>query len=533
MRDDESDGGPDAGPERDGVVDVVPARLTGPAPGDGLDAGPGVAARGLLVLDRPSRSDPVVRAATEVVGGPAGRRMVVGARRFGPGGGLLWITAVLCLLAGVTLAFGLVTKQHCRNAGWNTPDQFWHECYSDIPVLYGSAGLGRHDGPSLVDAVRSGPGGLGQPPLASVAMWLVAKATGGGEGAGPARLYFDVSAVLMAAALAIAVAAVVAAADRRPWDAAKVALAPVLITGGLISYDLLAVALLACALLAWSRHRPVAGGVLLGAAIATRPVTAVVLLAVLVLAVRTGRARSFVALALPAGLVWFGIRLVLVRGWTGGLGDALTAWRRSGAGYGSLWLVPHLVAQSQPDRLRVWSVLRPVWYRGQGVGPATTTMCVVIALAVVALATVFVGLAVADRPRLAHLALFAVAGSVLVTKSVPVQAGLVLLPLIALAGLPWRDMLIWTTTELVYFIGVWLYIGASSDPNKGMPATVYLLILLARAGGYVWLMAQSVRAMRDPVLDPVRVPADGSPGTDDPQGGEFEGSPDALVVRLV
>ena len=115
----------------------------------------------------------------------------------------------------------------------------------------------------------------------------------------------------------------------------------------------------------------------------------------------------------------------------------------------------------------------------------------------------------------------------------PVQAGLVLLPLIALAGLRWRDHLIWATTELVYFVGVWLYIGASSDANKGLPATMYLLFLLARDAGVVWIMAQAVRAMRDPLIDPVRVPADGAPGTDDPQGGPFEGAGDALVIRLV
>jgi hypothetical protein len=35
------------------------------------------------------------------------------------------------------------------------------------------------------------------------------------------------------------------------------------------------------------------------------------------------------------------------------------------------------------------------------------------------------------------------------------------------------------------------------------------------------------------VTDPVRVPPDGTPGSDDPQGGDFDGAPDALVIRLV
>ena len=523
---------PPEGPSTAGPVTAVPVTaepLTiGPPPGSPRAAGRSAA---VAVLDRPSRTDGVVRAASEVLGGPAGRRLATGRVRFGPGGGLLWITAMLSLLAAVTMGLAVTGKQHCRGDGWNTPDQFWHACYSDIPVLYGSAGLGRKDAPDLVAAV--GTGGLGQPPLASAAMWVVSRLTGGGEGAGPARVYFDVSALLLAAALAVAVAAVAVAAGRRPWDAAHVALAPVVITGGLISYDLLAVAFLAVALLAWTRRRPVLGGVLLGAAMATRPLTSVVLLAVLVLAVRTGRARPFAAFALPAVAVWFGVRLVLMPGTSGQLGEALRAWRGSGPGYGSVWLIPNLIGQSQPDKLRIWSAIQPFWYRGGGLSATTTTMCAVVGLVLVALATVFIGLAVADRPRLAHLALFAVGGSMLVTKSVPVQAGLVLLPLIALAGLRWRDQLGWATTEVVYFVGVWLYIAASSDPNKGLPATFYLIMLLARVCGVGWLMAASVRAMRDPLLDPVRVPPDGAPGTDDPQGGEFEGSSDALVIRLV
>ena len=69
-------------------------------------------------------------------------------------------------------------------------------------------------------------------------------------------------------------------------------------------------------------------------------------------------------------------------------------------------------------------------------------------------------------------------------KSLPVQSSLLLLPLIALAGLRWRDHLIWATTELAYFVGVWLYIAGASAPNRGLPAGFYLVLLLARLGGH-------------------------------------------------
>jgi hypothetical protein len=534
--DDGAEGGVERQPDR--WSEVLDSAVTDPgvSGGAGADGAPGTGRRSELAgrhelaggravdtLVRPTRSDAVLRAASAVIGGPAGTRLGPGRRRFGPGGGTVWIATLLALLSVLALGLGVLQKEHCRARGWTTPDQFWHLCYSDIPVLYGSAGLGAKDAPTLVQAV--GKDGLGQPPLAGAAMWLVSRAVDGTT-SDASQTYFDLSAVVLVGLLAAAAVAVALAAGRRPWDAAQVAAAPVLITVGLISYDLVAVALTAFALLAWSRRRPLIGGVLLGLAMATRPVTAAVLLAVLTLAVRTGRARPVVMFCLPAVGAWLATRLVLIPGTTGGISDSFNTWRSAGPGYGSIWLIPSLISQSRPGVARVW-------YTGGGMGQGAATVVVLMGLTVVGLATVILGLSTDDRPRLAHLALFAVAGTLLVTKSLPVQAPLVLLPLMALAGLRWRDHLIWVTTEVTYFIGVWLYIAFNSDPKKGLPAGFYLILLLARVAGIIWVMAQAVRAMRDPEIDPVRVPMDGSPGADDPLGGELDGAPDALVLRVV
>jgi len=96
----------------------------------------------------PSRYDPVVRAASTVVGGPAGRRLASAT-------GFWRAIPVLVLLAAAVLSFGIVQKEHCRAQGWTSPDQFWHACYSDIPVLYGSSSLGADDRPGLTDSITS------------------------------------------------------------------------------------------------------------------------------------------------------------------------------------------------------------------------------------------------------------------------------------------------------------------------------------------------------------------------------------------
>jgi hypothetical protein len=457
-----------------------------------------------LGVAAPSREDPVARVASAVAGGPGGRRLSA-SRGF-------WSAAtVLVLLAVAVLGLGVVQKQHCRSSGWSTPDMFWHECYSDIPVLYTSARLGGPGSLGPLEAIRSPD--LGQPPLAAIAMWAVAQAVGdGGQGQAP-RAFFDLSAIALSVVLAVAVGLVVAAAGRRrSWDAAHLALAPVLVTAGLLSYELLGVALVAAALLAWSRSRPLAGGLLLGAAVLATPAAAVVAVAVLALGWRAGRSRPALVFGAAAGAVWVGVRLLAYPNLDGGIPAAWEAWKDAAPGYGSLWLVPSLLEQSRPVRA-------PFWFGFSALGASAATTGVLLGLGLVVVATIGLALVARSRPRLAHLALFAAAGTLIVLKSLPVQSPLLLLPLIALAGLRWRDHLLWATTELAYFVGVWLYIAGASAPNRGLPPGFYLVLLLARLAGIAWLALQAARGALDPDLDPVRTPPDDTAGEDDPLAG--------------
>ncbi len=482
-------------------------------------------------VSSPSRTDPVVRALSAVVGGPAGRR----AR---PGVGLWRAVPVLVLLAALSMALGVVQKMHCRSEGWATPDQFWHACYSDIPVLYVSQGLRGDGAPTLPQAL--GADGLGQPPLTGALMWLVARVTDvldrvvGGPTSDvlAPRQFFDVSAVLLTAVLIGAVLAIVATAGkRRAWDGAHLAAAPLLFTAGLISYELVAVAFVALTLLAWSRRRTVAAGVFLGLAVCSRPVTAMLAVALLAVCLRAGRLRAWTTTAALAAAVWLAVRLVFFSAPLDALAGTWESWKASTPGYGSLWLVPQLVAQSKPASAGSW-------YSGPGLSGDVASMITLIGLAVVAVATVLLALSAQFRPRTAHLALFAVAASLLVTKSYPVQTSLLLLPLIALSALPWRDHLLWAGAEGLHFIGVWLFIAASSDTedgaSRGLPAGFYLVLVLLRVAATAWLAVQAVRYARDPVRDPVRVPLDPAEGPvndDDPGGGVVDDVPDALVVR--
>ena len=56
-----------------------------------------------------------------------------------------FVAALLAAASGFVVALGVAQKAHCLKVGWSTPDQFWHACYSDLPVTWQSSGtLARH-----------------------------------------------------------------------------------------------------------------------------------------------------------------------------------------------------------------------------------------------------------------------------------------------------------------------------------------------------------------------------------------------------
>ena len=167
------------------------------------------------------------------------------------------------------------------------------------------------------------------------------------------------------------------------------------------------------------------------------------------------------------------------------------------------------------------------------------------------------------RPTVAEVSLVMLVIVVVTGKAVPVQAGLWLLPLIALVGLKWRDHLIWAGFEATYFVAVWLYIAGLSKPDRGMPSALYSVITLLRVAAWVYLLVQVWRLARS------RPPATSSESVDqeslipessgedsagrvsvvqapdhqesvdpdldeeeDPLAGPMAGAPDQVIVRI-
>ena len=420
--------------------------------------------------------------------------------------------AVLAGLASLTMALAVLQKGHCLSKGWNTPDQFWHACYSDLPIIYQSAGLGR------AMPYLSGSEPLDQPLISGLALWLVGLAVPDGSALVQQQWYFALWTVLITLMVIALVAVTAASASRTPWRAAHVALSPVLVLAGLVSVDLLGVLLASAALLAWGRGRIPQAGLLLGLAISARSYPLILLVAIGLLAVRSGEVAAWRRLAGTALTTWAVVSLPWLVLNADGLLSAYRSWWRAGASYGSAWMVPSLMGHGLPV----------------GVVTALTIICWSAALAVGA----FFALSLHRRPTVAEVSLVILVIVLVTGKSVPVQAGLWLLPLIALVGLQWRDHLIWAGFEAAYFVGVWLYIAGQSKADRGLPSGGYSVLLGLRLAALVFLLVQVWRVARSrlplesDVEDPLEHRVDPLDEEIDPLAGPMSGAPDRVLVRL-
>ncbi len=453
---------------------------------------------------RPTHSDPLARAVSESIGGPAGDRSR----------GHWWWTPARVVLAVAAVAFvlGMVQKTPCVADGWSGSDlRYSAMCYSDVPYLYGGRGFAAGEVPYTDNGGRypamEYPVVIGYFAYAAARVTqlvagtdLAARADAdeasiyGRPGvAREAGLYFKVTAVLLAPFVLLSAWFLTGVHRRRPWDAMLFAASPALVLTGLINWDLLAVTAVAGALWAWSRGRPVLAGVLVGLGTATKLYPLFLLGALFVVCLRRGRLPAFAAATGAAAVTWL---VVNAPAMLTGFAQWRAFWSLNdarGADLGSVWLV--------------------LQERGHTVSPHLINVVSAGLFLAVCAGVLVLGLRARRTPRIAQLAFLIVAGFLLVNKVYSPQYVLWLLPLAVLARPRWRDVLIWTSGEVLYFGAVWLYLGGwTASASSGVPDPAYAFAVVARMAAELYLAGMVVRDVLQPWRDPVR--ADGL--TDDP-----------------
>ncbi len=451
----------------------------------------------------PSRSDLLLRNFTELIGGPMGHRAAPGV--VSPG--FFTVERVLIMLTVLAALLGILLKSYCRGNGWDTPGQFYSTCYSDFPELFRNRGLGDGAFPFLTkETFFEYP----------VLMGLVAGATallvpGTGITGDRVLAYFDINAALIVVAWMVTVLATARMTRRRPWDAAMVAVAPGIILAGTINWDMWAVALLALGMYFFSRNKLVLAGIFIGLGTATKLYPLLILGAILLLALRTGRFRALLVTTVSAAAAWLAVNMPVAALNPEGWKYFYQFTQERPAGYSSPWFAYNLVAG------------RLGWL------PLEAEAINTLALNLFVLACVLIGvlaLTAPRRPRIAQLAFLIVAAFILTNKVYSPQFVLWLIPLLALARPRWRDFLIWQTIEGLHWAAIWMYLGqvtsgGVSQHNIDMP--YYVLAVVSHMLATAYLMARVAWDIWDPGYDIIR-----RHDMDDPHGGPFDRAPDWL-----
>ena len=481
--------------------------------------------------------DPFVAGLSRWVGGLRGRHAAAGMSR--------WWTPlrIVLVLTVLTCLLGFLQKAPCRTHDWTGDYQYTRICYTDVFALYYAEGLGGDSGSGSRLGVPYRDHPVEYPVVIGGLMWAAAGVTNVIHPDEPkvvngqvtvdnrGRTFFDVTVLMLAlCALLITWSVARLAGAQRVWDAAMVALAPILVLDGFINWDLAAVALTCLALLAWSRRRPVLAGVLIGLGAATKLYPILVLVALLPLCVRAGRLRAFgLGVAGAAGAilaVYLPVALWLSRSFpfpnaTCENAHSLPAWRfffslsqTRGEDWGSPWLALRYLQGHALDR-NVACGTSPLLLN------LVSATCFVGVVAMVYALVLFAR----TRPRLPQVAFLLVAGFILVNKVDSPQYCLWLLPLAVLARPRWGPLLVWQATELLLTAANFYALVHLDHGSTGIPDGVYQGAFLIRDVALLWIVGLVVRDILAPGHDVVR-----AGGSDDPAGGPLDGAADQFSL---
>ncbi|HSS67526.1 MAG TPA: glycosyltransferase 87 family protein [Nocardioidaceae bacterium] len=477
----------------------------------------------------PTLDDPVARAASGAVGGPLGRHALTG---------MSWWTPLRVIIVVATVFFGLgvVQKSPCVTTAWDehpSPFSFSHLCYSDIQYLYVGRGLDRGVIPfepadDMPVAIRPTTlegfqkltieypvlSGLWMGGAAVITSWIGGTPPGGDVPNSPvatqlkgeyrSAVFWSVNAVGFFFVLLIALAFLVNAQRRRPWDALFVAASPCLALAAMINWDVLALGLVAAFLWSWSTRRPVSAGIFIGLGTATKLFPLFFLGPLLVLCLRERQMTEWTKTFTAAVVAWTVVDLPIYV-WSPDAFKWFWEFNASrGPDYGSLWLV---VSNYSPSHTA---------------SPHTVNVTTWIVFGAACAAIALLGLLAPRRPRLPQLLYLTVVAFLIVNKVYSPQYVIWLLPLAALARPRWRDLLIWQAAEIFYFFAIWMHI-ANFFVASGAQDWVYALAVVLRILAELYIAALIVRDILQPWRDPVR--ADGL--SDDPVGGLLDEGIDA------
>jgi len=367
-------------------------------------------------------------------------------------------TRVVLLLALVASVLSFAKFNHCASTGWQSPDQYVHACYSDIPALYGERGLDKG-----VWAYSAGADSVEYPVIQGVIMWVSAKIIPDGI-----NNYFYGSALLLAL-LFIFISFITFRI--KPEFGYLLPLAPAAVASLYLNWDLWAIATMMLAIYWFDRKAEVASAVALGIAISTKFLPIFLLIPIAIIFFRQeqiSKLCKYCAIAIATfAAINLPVALTTPVGW----------WRfydlnlNRGSDWGSLW------------------------YALSNLGLNLTHqnyLSILLLMIGLSALTIFL-LQLRTPPTLAHTAIFVMIIVMAVSKVYSPQYVLWLTPLAIIAIIDRRELTIfwfWQGAEVIYHVAIWQHLAQVTGATFGLPVVAYAVITLVRIGASILLLVR-------------------------------------------
>ena len=365
---------------------------------------------------------------------------------------------VLLLLAVLSSLLSFAKFNYCSAENWQSPGQYIHACYSDIPALYGERELdkGRWAYSSADNAVE-------YPVVQGAIMWVTAKVIPNGL-----DNYFYGN-VLLLALLFLFISFITF--KIKPEFAYLLPLAPAAVASLYINWDLWAIASMLLAIYLFDKKHEIPSAILLGISVSTKFLPIFLLIPIALIFFRQEKVGKFVKYSAISVATFIAINapvfLTTPQGW----------WR-----FYSLNL----------NRGSDWG---SIWYALSNLGLNLThqnylsVLCLLIGLAAL---TIYL-LQLTNPPTLAHTALFVFIIVMAVSKVYSPQYVLWLTPLAVIALIDKKDLAVfwfWQGCELLYHFAIWQHLASVTGAKFGLPVVAYSVITLIRIAASILLLVR-------------------------------------------
>ena len=363
---------------------------------------------------------------------------------------------VVILLAIFASLVSFAKFNYCAQTGWQSPSQYIHACYSDIPALYGDRSLDKG-----VWAYSSGKESVEYPVIQGTVMWATAKIIPHGV-----NNYFYGSALLLAL-LFISISLITF--KMKPEFGYLLPLAPAAIAAMYINWDLWAIATMLLAIYWFDRKAEVVSAIALGVSISTKFLPIFLLIPIGIIFFRQERVKKFISYFVITVVTFAAINLPVAL-------TTPTGW----------WRFYDLNLNRGSD----WG---SIWYALSNLGLDLThqNYLSVLCLLIGVTALIIFLLQMQNIPTLGQSAIFVMVNVMAASKVYSPQYVLWLTPLAIIALIDKRDLTIfwfWQGAEVLYHVAIWQHLATVTGAKFGLSLTAYSVISLIRIAASIALL---------------------------------------------